>query len=95
MQEQEQSQTTPIPDNNEVFVITLDSYNDPEIDDLYAEAVKFVTESRIASVCAVQRRLKIGYNRASRILEAIEADGIVSCAEPHGTRFVLATSPMI
>ena len=58
MQEHEQSQTTPIPDSNEVSAIASDSYNDREIDDLYAEAVKFVTESRIATVSAVQRRLK-------------------------------------
>jgi putative addiction module CopG family antidote len=76
-------------DFNEVSAITLDSYNNPEIDDLYAEAVRFVTESRIASVSAVQRKFKIGYNRSSNLLDVMEAEGIVSCAEPHG-RVVLA-----
>jgi len=60
MQDQEQSLTTPIPDSIEVSAITLDSLIDPELDDLYAEAVKFVTESRIASVYVIQRRFKIG-----------------------------------
>ena len=94
MQEYEQSQTTPIPDSNEVSATTIDNYNNPDLDDLYAEAVKFVTESRIASVSTVQRKFKIGYNRASSILEAMETAGIVSSAEPHGRRFVLAPSPM-
>ena len=93
MQEHEQSQTTPIPDSNKVSAIR-DSYNDPEIDDLYAEAVRFVTESRSASVSAVQRKFKIGYNRSSNLLDVMEASGIVSCAEPYGRRVVLAPSPM-
>jgi S-DNA-T family DNA segregation ATPase FtsK/SpoIIIE len=93
MQQFEIFLTTPIHDSIEVSVITLDSYNNPELNDLYAEAVKFVTESRIASVSAVQRRFKIGYNRSSTIIEAMEADGIVSCSEPHG-RVVLASPPM-
>jgi S-DNA-T family DNA segregation ATPase FtsK/SpoIIIE len=93
MQEHEQFLTTPIPDSNKESA-TLDSYNNPELDDLYAEAVKFVTESRIASISAVQRKFKIGYNRSSTIMEAMEAEGIVSCSEPHGRRVVLAPSPM-
>ncbi len=98
MQYHEQSQTTPISDINEVSAISSDSYNNPEIDDLYAEAVKFVTESRSASVSSVQRKFKIGYNRSSTIIEAIEAmeaDGIVTCAEPNGRRLVLAPSPVL
>lgn len=75
--------------NNEFSTIS-DSYNNPELDDLYAEAVKFVTESRIASISAIQRKFKIGYNRSSNIIEAMEADGIVSCAGSNGTRIVLA-----
>ena len=90
MQEHEQFLTTPIPDSIEVSPIAIDRYNDPEIDDLYAEAVRFVTESRIASVSALQRRFKIGYNRSSNLLDVMEADGIVSAAEPHGRRVVLA-----
>ena len=72
--------------NNEFSIVTNDSDND----DLYAEAVKFVTESRIASISAIQRKFKIGYNRSSNIIEAMEADGIVSCAGSNGTRIVLA-----
>jgi len=72
-----------------------DNYDDPELDDLHGEAVNFVTESCIASISAVQRKLKIGYNRAVAILEAMEAEGIVICAEPDGTRFVLAPLPVL
>jgi DNA segregation ATPase FtsK/SpoIIIE-like protein len=93
MQEHEQSQTTPIPDSIEVSA-TLDSLIDPELDNLYAEAVKFVTESRIASVSAVQRRFKIGYNRSSNLLDVMEAEGIVSWSDPHG-RVVLAPTPVL
>ena len=94
MQEHETFLTTPISDSIEVSA-TLDSLIDPELDDLYSEAVKFVTESRIASVAAVQRRFKIGYNRSSNLLDVMEADGIVSCAEPLGRRFVLAPPPVL
>ena len=94
MQEHEHFLTTPISDSIEVSAISSDSDNNPEIDELYSEAVKFVTESRIASVSALQRRFKIGYNRSSTIIEAMEAEGIVSCAEPHGRRIVLAPPPM-
>ena len=92
MQEHEQSQTTTISESIEVSAIR-DSYNDPELDDLYAEAVKFVTESRIASISAVQRRFKKGYNRSSNLLDVMEVEGIVSCSETHG-RIVLAPPPM-
>ena len=95
MQEHETFLTPPISDSNEVSAITIDSDNNPEIDDLYAEAVRFVTESRIASVSAVQRRFKIGYNRSSNLLDVMEASGIVSCAEPHGRRVVLAPLPFM
>jgi len=56
--------------------------------------VKLVTESRSASVSAVQRKFKIGYNRSSTIIEAMEAEGIVSSAGLNGTRTVLAPLPM-
>ena len=57
--------------------------------------MKFVTESRIASVSAVQKKSKIGYHRSSTIIEAMEADGIVSCAGSNRRRIVLAPSPVL
>ena len=64
-----------------------------ENDAFYDEAVAFVTESRKASISSVQRRFKIGYNRAARIIEDMENAGVVSPAENNGTREVLAPPP--
>jgi S-DNA-T family DNA segregation ATPase FtsK/SpoIIIE len=61
-----------------------------ESDPLYDEAVRFVTESRKASISSVQRRFKVGYNRAATMIEDMENAGIVSSAENNGTRIVLA-----
>lgn len=66
---------------------------DDEQDELYDEAVAFVTESRKASISAVQRKLKIGYNRAARMIETMEAAGVVSTAGSNGQRDVLAPPP--
>jgi S-DNA-T family DNA segregation ATPase FtsK/SpoIIIE len=66
---------------------------DSEQDALYDEAVAFVTESRRASISAVQRKLKIGYNRAANLVEAMEAAGVVSSAGHNGAREVLAPPP--
>lgn len=62
---------------------------DSESDPLYDQAVAFVLESRRASISAVQRKLKIGYNRAARMIEAMEAAGVVSEMQTNGQREVL------
>ncbi len=67
---------------------------DDEQDPLYDEAVAFVTETRKASISSVQRRLKIGYNRSARMIEAMEAAGVVSPAGSNGQREVLAPPPV-
>jgi len=64
-----------------------------EADALYDEAVRFVTESRKASISSVQRRFKVGYNRAARMIEDMEKAGIVGPAETNGSRAVLAPPP--
>jgi S-DNA-T family DNA segregation ATPase FtsK/SpoIIIE len=64
-----------------------------ESDPLYDEAVKIVTESGKASISYVQRRLKIGYNRAARMIEEMEAAGVVSGMQSNGQREVLAPPP--
>ncbi|MEE9320733.1 MAG: DNA translocase FtsK 4TM domain-containing protein [Granulosicoccus sp.] len=64
-----------------------------ESDALYDQAVAIVLESRKASISYVQRRLKIGYNRAARMVEEMEAAGVVSTVTSSGTREVLAPPP--
>ena len=72
----------------------MPGYNDDdEGDALYDDAVKIVTETRKASISGVQRRLKIGYNRAARMIEAMELAGIVGPAESNGSREVIAPPP--
>ncbi|MCG8413715.1 MAG: cell division protein FtsK, partial [Pseudomonadales bacterium] len=66
---------------------------DEESDALYDEAVRFVTESRKASISAVQRKLRIGYNRAARMIESMEAAGVVSEMNSNGSREVIAPPP--
>ena len=56
----------------------------------FDEAVAFVTETRKASVCSVQRKFRIGYNRAARLVEQMEANGVVSAPGHNGNREVLA-----
>jgi S-DNA-T family DNA segregation ATPase FtsK/SpoIIIE len=62
---------------------------DTEQDALYDEAVKIVISERKPSISYVQRRLKIGYNRSARLLEAMEAAGVVGPLQPNGSREVL------
>ncbi len=62
---------------------------DAEKDELYDQAVEFVMEARKVSISSLQRRFKIGYNRSARIVEAMEAAGVVSKMEMNGTREVI------
>ncbi|MCH1931147.1 DNA translocase FtsK 4TM domain-containing protein [Shewanella sp. A25] len=64
--------------------------SDDEYDPLYDEAVAFVTETRRGSISSVQRKFKIGYNRAARIIEQMEMQGVVSAQGHNGNREVLA-----
>ena len=66
---------------------------DPEADALYDDAVRIVTTERKPSISYVQRRLKIGYNRAARLLEAMENAGLVGPLQSNGAREVLVPAP--
>jgi len=63
---------------------------DDENDEFYDDAVAFVTETRRGSISSVQRKFKIGYNRAARLIEQMEASGVVSSPGHNGTREVIA-----
>lgn len=78
-------------DSGEAAAATADS--DTEVDSLYDEALFFVTKSRKASISGLQRQFKMGYNRAARLIEGLEAAGVVSEAQHNGTREVLAAPP--
>lgn len=71
----------------------LNEEENNESDPLYDDAVRFVTESRRASISSVQRKFKIGYNRAARMVEDMERAGVVSAAESNGSREVLVAPP--
>ncbi len=64
-----------------------------ESDPLYDEAVAVVIESRRASISYLQRRLKVGYNRAARMIEDMESAGVVSPVLSNGSRDVLVAAP--
>ncbi|ELO1812284.1 DNA translocase FtsK 4TM domain-containing protein [Vibrio fluvialis] len=68
--------------------------SDEEMDPLFDQVVEHVVETRRGSVSGVQRRFKIGYNRAARIVEQLEAQGIVSAPGHNGNREVLAPAPV-
>jgi S-DNA-T family DNA segregation ATPase FtsK/SpoIIIE len=81
-------------DSNDGYSMNGDGGNNSETDALYDEAVQFVTDTRKASISSVQRRFKVGYNRAATMIEDMEAAGIVSAAESNGSRVVLAPPPV-
>ncbi len=66
---------------------------DSDMDSLYDSAVRIVTETRRASISGIQRRLKIGYNRAARMMEEMESQGVVGQLQSNGCREVLAPPP--
>jgi S-DNA-T family DNA segregation ATPase FtsK/SpoIIIE len=68
---------------------------DAEQDPLYDEAVKIVTETRKASISGVQRRVKIGYNRAARLVEGMEAAGLVGPLQSNGSREIFGAAPPV
>ncbi|MGA1055405.1 MAG: DNA translocase FtsK, partial [Pseudohongiellaceae bacterium] len=79
--------------DGDLLSASAESGEGEEDDALYDEAVKFVTESRKASISAVQRKLRIGYNRAARMIESMEAAGVVSEMGHNGSREVIAPPP--
>jgi S-DNA-T family DNA segregation ATPase FtsK/SpoIIIE len=83
--------STPIPGLSGERTLGDDS---GEQDPLFDQAVQIVTESRRASISGVQRRLKIGYNRAARLVETMEECGIVGPLQTNGSREVLAPPPV-
>lgn len=65
--------------------------SDPELDDeLYSQAVEFILESKRPTISFLQRRLRVGYNRAARLIEAMETAGLISSADSSGNRKILA-----
>ena len=81
------------PSEAEAAAIPGLSPGDEELDELYDDAVRIVTETRRASVSGIQRRLKIGYNRAARMIEEMERSGVVGDLQSNGSREVLAPPP--
>ena len=73
--------------------IASEDDDDAEKDELYDEAVAFVAQSRRASISAVQRKLRIGYNRAARMIETMEETGVLSPMASNGNREVLIPPP--
>jgi S-DNA-T family DNA segregation ATPase FtsK/SpoIIIE len=71
------------------FSASDEGQEDGESDPLYDEAVAFVLETRKASISSVQRKLRVGYNRAARLIEQMEASGVVSAMGSNGSREVL------
>ncbi|MCL1065540.1 DNA translocase FtsK 4TM domain-containing protein [Shewanella olleyana] len=82
-----------VSDGEQVLLPGETAESDDDTDQLYDEAVAFVTETRRGSISSVQRKFKIGYNRAARIIEMMESQGIVSSQGHNGNREVLAPPP--
>jgi S-DNA-T family DNA segregation ATPase FtsK/SpoIIIE len=80
-------------DGEQVLLPGETSDSEEEFDALYDDAVAFVTETRRGSISSVQRKFKIGYNRAARIIEMMEGQGIVTVQGHNGNREVLAPPP--
>ncbi|AZG73546.1 DNA translocase FtsK [Shewanella livingstonensis] len=80
-------------DGEQVLLPGETSDSEEELDALYDDAVAFVTETRRGSISSVQRKFKIGYNRAARIIEMMESQGIVTAQGHNGNREVLAPPP--
>ena len=76
----------------ETNISGMDDDNDAEKDVLYDQAVQIVIETKKASISGIQRRLKIGYNRAARMVESMEAAGLVGPLESNGAREILIPS---
>jgi S-DNA-T family DNA segregation ATPase FtsK/SpoIIIE len=83
-----QAPTSPTPGLTGLEVMPGDNV-DAEQDPLYDQAVKIVVDTRKASISGVQRRLKIGYNRAARMVETMEEAGLVGPLQSNGTREIL------
>ena len=77
----------------QVSGLDLGEQQGDDTDELFDQAVEIVAKTRRASISNVQRRLKIGYNRAARILEQMEEQGMVSPMESNGTREILLPPP--
>jgi S-DNA-T family DNA segregation ATPase FtsK/SpoIIIE len=82
------------PDYLEEITQDLDETFNGETDPLYDAAVRYVTQSRKASISVIQRRFKIGYNRAAILIDAMEAADVISTPEANGSRVVLAPAPI-
>jgi S-DNA-T family DNA segregation ATPase FtsK/SpoIIIE len=75
-------------------ILKLDSFDkNADTDPLYNDAIAIVTESRRASISYLQRRLKVGYNRAAQMIEDMQAAGVVSAVQSNGTREVIVAAP--
>jgi S-DNA-T family DNA segregation ATPase FtsK/SpoIIIE len=82
-------------ENSDGFGSSAGGYGgESESDSLYDQAVQFVTETRKASISSIQRRFKVGYNRAATMIEDMEAAGVVTPPETNGSRVVLAPPPV-